>query len=181
MIMNCDDAEKLAVLNAAAAMCAAARTAPKACGVDHIVTAILSGDEMLKVADEMDKISREFNNPIFHRDAENVRASAALVLIGAKEGTRGLNDFCRLCHFKDCADMLRNNACCVYDPMDLGIAVGSAVSIAADRRIDNRVFFTAGKAASRLGLLGEAKLIMGIPLAVAGKSPFYDRERRKAD
>ena len=65
--------------------------------------------------------------------------------------------------------------------MDLGIAVGSAVSIAADRRIDNRVFFTAGKAASRLGLLGEAKLIMGIPLAVAGKSPFYDRERRKAD
>jgi len=83
--------------------------------------------------------------------------------------------------FKDCADMLRNNACCVYDPMDLGIAVGSAVSIAADRRIDNRVFFTAGKAASRLGLLGEAKLIMGIPLAVAGKSPFYDRERRKAD
>jgi uncharacterized ferredoxin-like protein len=147
-------------------MCAAARTAPKACGVDHIVTAILSGDEMLKVADEMDKISREFNNPIFHRDAENVRASAALVLIGAKEGTRGLNDFCRLCHFKDCADMLRNNACCVYDPMDLGIAVGSAVSIAADRR---------------LGLLGEAKLIMGIPLAVAGKSPFYDRERRKAD
>ncbi len=179
MFMNSDDAEKLAVLNAAAAMCAAARTAPKACGTDHIVTSVLSGDEMISVADEMDKISKKFNNHIFHRDAENVRASAALVLIGAKEGTRGLNDFCRLCHFKDCADMLNNNACCVYDPMDLGIAVGSAVSVAADRRIDNRVFFTAGKAASNLGLLGEAKLIMGIPLSVSGKSPFYDRERKK--
>ena len=31
------------------------------------------------------------------------------------------------------------------------------------------------QAAAALGLLGEYKLIMGIPLSVSGKSPFFDR------
>jgi hypothetical protein len=31
------------------------------------------------------------------------------------------------------------------------------------------------KAAAALGLLGDHKLIMGIPLSVSGKSPFFDR------
>jgi uncharacterized ferredoxin-like protein len=35
--------------------------------------------------------------------------------------------------------------------------------------------FTIGQAAVSLGLLGDYKLIMGIPLTVAGKSPFFDR------
>ena len=42
-------------------------------------------------------------------------------------------------------------------------------------RLDNRIMFTIGKAAAALGLLGEYSLVMGIPLAVLGKSPFYDR------
>ncbi len=179
MFMNSDEAEKFAVLNAAAAMCAAARTAPKACGIDRIATAILSGEDMLRIADEMDNISQKYNNRIFHRDSENVRASAALVLIGIHEGTRGLGEFCQLCHFENCAEMTKNNACCVYDSMDLGIAVGSAVALAAELRIDNRVMFTAGKAGANLGMLGEVKLIMGIPLSVTGKSPFFDRDRKK--
>ncbi|MCL2299893.1 MAG: ferredoxin domain-containing protein, partial [Firmicutes bacterium] len=36
---------------------------------------------------------------------------------------------------------------------------------------------TTTKAAAALGLLGEYKLIMGIPLSVSGKSPFFDREK----
>lgn len=44
---------------------------------------------------------------------------------------------------------------CAYDDIDLGVAVGSAVSVAADLRIDNRVLFTAGVAAVQLQLLGE--------------------------
>jgi uncharacterized ferredoxin-like protein len=63
--------------------------------------------------------------------------------------------------------------------MDLGIALGSAVSVAADLRIDNRMMFTVGKAASALELLGEHKMIIAIPLAVEGKSPFFDRNDRK--
>ena len=164
MIMYGQDAEKCAVFNAAAAMCAAARTAPKSCGIDHIETAVLSGEEMLKVADEMDNLSVKFDNWRFHRDAENVRAATALVLIGVREGVRGLGSFCQLCHFENCGEMKKNNASCVYDPMDLGIAIGSAVSVAADARLDNRVMFTAGKAAASQGLMEGIKLIIGIPL-----------------
>jgi uncharacterized ferredoxin-like protein len=35
--------------------------------------------------------------------------------------------------------------------------------------------FTIGQAAAKLGLLGEYRLIMGIPLSALGKSVFYDR------
>ena len=59
--------------------------------------------------------------------------------------------------------------------IDLGIAVGSAVSVAADMRIDNRVMFSVGKAAQSMKLLGECTRIMGIPLSVSGKSPMFDR------
>jgi uncharacterized ferredoxin-like protein len=60
--------------------------------------------------------------------------------------------------------------------MDLGIAIGSAVSVAADNRIDNRVMFSAGRAGMNLKFLGgTARQVIGIPLAAKGKSPFFDR------
>ena len=60
---------------------------------------------------------------------------------------------------------------------DLGIAIGSAVSVAADGRIDNRVMFSVGKAAMSLGMLGrEMALVFGIPLSASGKSPYFDRK-----
>jgi uncharacterized ferredoxin-like protein len=59
--------------------------------------------------------------------------------------------------------------------MDLGIALGSAVALVADNRVDNRIMFTIGQAAAKLGLLGEHKMIMGIPLSASGKSVFFDR------
>jgi uncharacterized ferredoxin-like protein len=46
----------------------------------------------------------------------------------------------------------------------------------SDNRVDNRIMFTIGKAATSLGLLGDYRLIMGIPLSVSGKSPFFDRD-----
>ena len=66
---------------------------------------------------------------------------------------------------------------CAYDNMDLGIAVGSAASVAADCRIDNRVMFSAGRAALSLGTMGgDVKVILAIPLSAGGKSPYFDRK-----
>ena len=45
-----------AVLSAARQMCAAARTAPKACGADSIVTAVLTDHELHTLADRMEQI-----------------------------------------------------------------------------------------------------------------------------
>ncbi|MDR0381168.1 MAG: DUF2148 domain-containing protein, partial [Oscillospiraceae bacterium] len=111
----------------------------------------------------------------FVRDAGNVDAAQALVLIGAKYKVRGLGDKCKICGFANCAAATEAGAACAFTAMDLGIALGSAVSVAADLRIDNRMMFTVGKAAAALGLLGEHKMIVGIPLSISKKSPFFDR------
>ena len=175
MIYNSKAAEEAAVLDTARAMCAAARTAPKACGIDNLDTAILTGADKDRLSAEMRRIAQTDGDQFFIRDAENVDLSAAVVLIGADEKPRGVDRVCSLCGWDGCADCVRHGGKCALTGIDLGIAVGSAVSLAADRRVDNRVMFTAGKAAAALGLLGTKKLIMGIPLSVSGKSPFFDR------
>ena len=68
----------------------------------------------------------------------------------------------------------------MYDPMDVGIALGSAAATAADCRVDSRILFSAGRAALQLGIMGEkVRLIYGLPLSVSGKSPFFDRKPKK--
>jgi uncharacterized ferredoxin-like protein len=176
MIISSKESEKMAVYATAEAMCLAARTAPKARGLDFIDTAIVTDDDVAKLAEEMERLGEAQDKPSFIRDAANVRACEVVVLIGTSESKRGLNDACRLCHFDDCAHCTQADGVCVYDPMDLGIAIGSAVSVAGDARADNRIMFSAGMAAKSLGYLGEGvTMIMGIPLSVTGKSIFFDR------
>ncbi len=169
-------AEEAAVLAAAQAMCAAARTAPKACGVDTLDTAILTGEDKDALSAEMRRIAEIDGDTFFIRDAENVDKSQVVVLIGADDKPRGVDRVCSLCGWNGCGDCVKNHGKCIMNSVDLGIAVGSAVSLAADLRMDNRIMFTAGKAASALGLLGDKKLIFGIPLSVSGKSPYFDRK-----
>ena len=177
MIIDSKKAEESAILNLAYSVCAAVRTAPKACGIDHMDTAILIGADKARLTEEMRRMGAALGErgKFFIRDAANVDASGAVVLIGVLYKTRGLNERCGLCGFANCAACEAAGATCIFTPLDLGIALGSAVSLAADKRIDNRIMFTIGKAANSLGLLGEHKLIMGIPLSVSGKSVFFDR------
>ncbi|MCL2882348.1 MAG: DUF2148 domain-containing protein [Coriobacteriia bacterium] len=177
MLIDSKKAEEQAVLDTASEMCAAARTAPKACGIDHLDTMILTGEDKTRLADEMRRMgeAQGASGSVTVRDAGCVNASGAVVLVGAKYLTRGLGDRCTLCGFANCEACADAGATCIFTSMDLGIALGSAVALATDKRIDNRIMFTIGKAAASLGLLGEYKLIMGIPLSVSGKSPFFDR------
>ena len=50
MFYNSEEIERRAVLDAAARVCAAARTAPKACGIDNIHTAVLTDADKDAVA-----------------------------------------------------------------------------------------------------------------------------------
>ena len=178
LLIKSKDAELATVLDVANAMCAAARTAPKACRIDHLDTTILTGTDKDALVREMRKIGSSLTEAgkFFTRDANNVDSAQAVVLIGAKYLPRGLGAMCQLCGFADCTDCAKAGATCVFTAMDLGIALGSAVSLAADERIDNRIMFTVGKAAASLGLLGEYKMVIGIPLSVSAKTPFFDRE-----
>ncbi|MCI5898655.1 MAG: DUF2148 domain-containing protein [Anaerovoracaceae bacterium] len=173
------EAEKRAALAAADAMITAARTAPKACGVDHIEMAILDGADKDKLAEEMRAIAKKTGQTFFERDACNVDRSHYVVVIGVTSAPRGLSD-CGLCGFLNCADMEKNKGRCAMNLTDLGIAVGSAVSIAADCRVDNRVMFSAGMAAKNLKILPEdVKICYGIPVSVSGKNPYFDRKPLK--
>jgi uncharacterized ferredoxin-like protein len=176
MIYRSNDAEKSAIFETAKLMVTAARTAPKACGIDNIETLILDGEDKSALTSEMRKLHTETGAEPFGRDAGNVDNSEYVVLIGVKHSPIGLAN-CGLCGFGDCAGAVKVGSNCAFNIDDLGIAVGSAVSIAADRRIDNRIMWTAGKAAVRLGLLSEkVRVCFAIPLSAWGKNIYYDRK-----
>ena len=59
MIVQSREAERDHLLRTAEAMAAAARTAPKTKGVDHLETLIVDGAEKARLADEMDAIAAE--------------------------------------------------------------------------------------------------------------------------
>lgn len=176
-------AEFDALLDLAKKLCVVARTAPKACAKDTTDTVILTGEEKAELSAEMRKLGEEIGvrGKLFIRDASNIDAAQVIVLFGATYEARGLNEICQVCGFENCKACLDAGATCVYAGIDLGIALGSAASMAARDHADNRIFFTAGKAAKRLRLLGDHTLIMGIPLFAGGKNPFFDRSERKPE
>lgn len=165
-----------AALAIARAMCVAARTAPKARGVDNLVTGIVvPGADVEALAALMRSYTSVSEASFYARDAGCLEASAACVLLGTRLSRLGIPG-CDLCGFAGCAASARAGARCAYNVGDLGVAVGSAVSIAADHRVDCRVMFSVGRAAVELGLLGrEVGIAFGIPLSVTGKSIFFDR------
>ncbi|MBP7497222.1 MAG: ferredoxin [Bacteroidales bacterium] len=158
-------------------MMLAARTAPKARGVDNLEIAMLEGDSIISLAEKMKEIGEKMSRPFFLRDAANIRNSPVVILIGTKIRTIGLKEICGLCGFENCDEKEKHPSIpCIYNTNDLGIAIGSAVSIAADNRVDCRVMFSAGRAALESDLLGaDVKIIFAIPLSASGKSPYFDR------
>jgi uncharacterized ferredoxin-like protein len=176
MIYRSDETEKSAAFETAKLMCAAARTAPKGRGVDNIKTLVLDGEDKDALAAEMRKIGEEFGGEgPFGRDAGNIDKSSYVVLIGVVNGKRGLK-VCGLCGFPNCAASAAAGANCIFDITDLGIALGSAAAAAADHRVDNRIMYTAGGAATRLGLFPETvRIAYALPVSVTGKSIYFDR------
>ncbi|MEM2039563.1 MAG: ferredoxin, partial [Zestosphaera sp.] len=87
-----EEALKESVLEVAKMMALSARTAPKARGVDNIEVKILNTREELEsLASKMEELSKDFGD-FFLRDAQNVRNSIAVVLIGGKIVDLGLKN-----------------------------------------------------------------------------------------
>jgi uncharacterized ferredoxin-like protein len=165
------------VIRIAEEMLTAARTAPKAKGVDNLVLAMATGADIEEIALKMEEIGRRGEGtPNFLRDAGNIRKAQAVLLFGTRIKSQGAK-FCGRCGFKDCEEKDQHpDFPCTFNAGDLGIAIGSAVSVAMDHRIDSRVMYTIGVAALEMQLLGaEVKIAFGIPLSVSAKSPFFDR------
>ena len=182
------EAENKGVTDAASSIAVSARTAPKGRGVDNTVTAIVTGGEKDELGDAMERKMKKKRNPIsaFKRDSESVRESPVVVLAGVK-GTmpkkpeNPLN--CGACGNQTCADFMKakkkrgedfTGPICIFEAIDLGIALGSAVKRASEMNVDNRLMYTLGAAAKELQLL-DADVIVGIPLSATGKNIYFDR------
>jgi uncharacterized ferredoxin-like protein len=151
MLITSEDSESEAILNVAKLMVVAARTAPKAQGEDKIKAVIVTDKEKENLANTMEQLEKI-------RDSKNVRDSEAVVLLGVEFG----NPTEEWINFK--AKLI-----------DLGIALGSAVKVASELNVDNRIMHSAGDAAMKMGLL-RADEIIGIPLSIKGKNIFFDRK-----
>lgn len=177
-ILSEEKNRKTALLDVAQKMMIAARTAPKAKGIDNLSIFLAEGREIERIADKMIEISERPNtSAAFSRDAGNILQSEVLVLIGTKIHSVGLA-YCGLCGFTDCNEKNQHvDHPCAFNTSDLGIAVGSAVSVAMDSRVDNRVMYTIGMAVKELELMGkDVKIVYGIPLSCSSKNIFFDRK-----
>lgn len=176
MILNERDSRHEHVLNVARQMMTAARTAPKAKGIDVIETAIVTGKEIHQLSDKMKGMFEENGIKFFLRDADNILSAECIVLIGTREQAQGLN--CGHCGYGTCVSR-SEGVPCALNSIDVGIAIGSACATAADLRVDTRVMFSAGLAAQRLDWLEECRQVMAIPVSASSKNPFFDRKPKQ--
>jgi uncharacterized ferredoxin-like protein len=175
-IINEESVREATVLRVAEEMLASARTAPKGRGMDNLYLVIVTGTEKQLIADVMKQIAEEAQIGFFARDAANIEKAQALVIIGSKIAPLGLQG-CGYCGFENCDEKNKYaDTPCSFNTVDLGIAIGSAVSVASKKNIDNRVFFSAGFAAIQAKIIPEeVRIAFGIPLSVSAKNPFFDR------
>jgi len=183
------EVEREAVRMAVAMMASSARTAPKARGVDAIKTMVIDGNDLELLAGAMEDKAKEqpaYLAPIFPRDAQNVRNSSSVLLIGVSGAPKVIKEplDCGACGHGTCERLLKarkqegkdfTGPVCILQALDLGIALGSAVKLASELSMDNRMMYTIGAAARKLKLL-DCDVIIGIPLSVAGKNIYFDRQ-----
>jgi uncharacterized ferredoxin-like protein len=183
-----DKLEREAVRTAAAMMAVSARTAPKAMGIDNLKTMVVDGDDLGLLAEAMEAKAEEqpaHLSPIFVRDAANVRGSSCVLLIGVSGNPKRIEKplDCGACGYGGCQRLLNakkrpgkdfTGPVCIVQAIDLGIALGSAAKLAGELGVDNRIMYTVGAGAKKLGLL-DSDVIIGIPLSAAGKNIYFDR------
>ncbi len=173
MIINEKDIRHESILDAARLIMTAARTAPKARGIDVLEIILIEGEEIKTLSETLHQLGEERNMEFMLRDAHNILYAEAILLIGTKQQVLGLN--CAYCGYSVCADKPEAIPCAI-NSIDVGIAVGSACSKAADLRVDSRVMFSAGYAAQHIGWLPDCRSILALPLTASSKNPFFDRK-----
>ena len=162
------------LLQVAGEMMTAARTAPKAKGIDMIEVVVASGDTIASLSEAMLAYSAKTGLGFIARDALNILQAEAIVLIGTKPQTQGLN--CGYCGFDSCEEKHQfPDVPCALNTVDVGIAMGSACAVAADHRVDSRVMFSVGRVALELDMMPGCDNIFAIPISCSSKNPFFDR------
>jgi uncharacterized ferredoxin-like protein len=174
MLINERDTRNERLLQVAGEMMTAARTAPKGKGIDLIEVITITGDTIVQLSKNMIEYSEKTGMKFITRDANNILQAEAVLLIGTKQKVQSLN--CGYCGFDTCAEKLTHiEVPCAVNTVDVGIAIGSACSVAADHRVDSRVMFSVGRVAQEQNMMPGCSSIYGIPISGSTKNPFFDR------
>jgi uncharacterized ferredoxin-like protein len=177
MLINERETRNERLLQVAYDMMTAARTAPKGKGIDIIEVALITNDTIHQLSEAMFEYSEKTGFKFISRDAENILQAVAIILIGTRQQTQNLN--CGYCGFETCAAKNEFPAIpCSINAVDVGIAIGSACSVAADHRVDSRVMFSVGRVAQEIGWMPGCSNIYGIPISCSSKNPFFDRKSK---
>ena len=167
-MMRLGDVIKDSVIEIAKLMCISAKTAPKGKGIGNVDVVVLHGNEEIeRLARRMEELAGEYGD-FFRRDAENIRESDAVVLIGCNKANFKLKK----------PERWPGDPDLIMSIINLGIAIGSAVKTASIHNVDNRVMFSAGVAAQELGYI-DSEVVMAIPLSARDKSIYFDRRPKR--
>ncbi|MCK4909325.1 MAG: hypothetical protein KAS70_05455 [Planctomycetes bacterium] len=162
-------------------MAVAARTAPKSAGQDYVRIEIVEKPKLQLLAKAMIQHGEKTGKANYDRDADNIKHSDFLLLIGIKDAQPlGMN--CGTCGQAKCADLPKpkegpefKGPYCAYRMVDLGIAISSAAKTASMFNADNRIMYRAGVIARQIELI-DADVCIGIPISATGKSIYFDRK-----
>lgn len=164
------------LLEIARDMVIAARTAPKGKGVDNLFSCIVPKAEIPGLSAKMKELYTKTEAPVFKVNGDDILKAECVVVFGARDTSLGLK-YCGFCGYANCGE--KQNAGkgrCAFAVGDLGIAIGSAVAVAADRRVDTRIMYSIGYAMMHYHMLPEDVVVAhGIPLSATSKNPFFDR------
>jgi uncharacterized ferredoxin-like protein len=160
-------------------MAVSAKTAPKCLGQDFVDIQIMTGDELQKLAGEMEEFGRDTGKKHFDRDAESVRNSDALIFIALKEN-KPLGIDCGACGYARCVDLISSEGpefegpLCAWRVLDVGIALGSAAKTAGILNADSRIMYRPAVVARNLGLV-KGSIVVAIPISATSKNVYFDR------
>jgi len=173
MVLNERETRHQRVMDAVGQMMTAARTAPKAKGIDIIEVAAVEGIDIQTLSEKVRELGAQNGWKFFFRDAENILSAEAVLLIGTRQQEQTLN--CGHCGYPACGEKPEEVPCAI-NSVDVGIAIASACAMAADMRLDTRVMFSVGYAAQALDWLEGCHTVFAVPVSAASKNPFFDRK-----
>ncbi len=179
-----------AVKIAARLLLASATTAPRVGGVGECTVHIL--DDECDIEDLCQKVEKMSNDNekwgFFRRDAEMLRdADAVLLITSLRSKTDPADINCNMCGKLTC-EYLREaeelpdepgvaypGPLCIFRANNIAYAVDGMVSLARNLGIDYGIFWSAGAAAMRMGLLPKnTGFALAVGISITEKSPFRD-------
>ncbi len=179
-----------AVKIAARLLLASATTAPRVGGVGECTVHIL--DDECDIEDLCQKVEKMSNDNekwgFFRRDAEMLRDADSVSLITSLRSKTDPADInCNMCGKLTC-EYLREaeelpdepgvaypGPLCIFRANNIAYAVDGMVSLARNLGIDYGIFWSAGAAAMRMGLLPKnTGFALAVGISITEKSPFRD-------